>query len=541
MNEVGATAWAGLGLFFVGLRMISSHMRHFAGEGLRSLLSRTLGKPLAPHGAGLLLGALTQSTAAVTFIASGLLASRTLTMSRALPLLSWANVGTSVLVLLAAVNIKVMVLLLLGLVGLAFFMGAEQSDRYRHGTLALLGLGLLLFGLNMLKGSVASLENEPWMREFVAFAGSGFLIALVASFVIAVAVQSSSIVAVLALPLVNHGLLGIDQVMLMIYGASVGSGFALVLASSGMEGSARQLSLTLAVLRGLTASLLLTAFFLERDVGVPLVLALLRHLSDSPATQCALAYLLFQLVLVLVGEVMSKWLLAFAARTAPISPDEALMKPHYLFEEATSDPATALALVELEYNRLVTFLPDFLEDLRADDERSGTAAPLKLRCAASESIARDIDSFLGTTVRANPDTSDIEKVFSARARLNTLQALHSALMQYAVHLIAIPPHQRPRLADYMTEGLHAILMVAADSVSDDSGESQETLLLLTEERSALMERVREEWLGGYADPGGREAMLSATLTFERIIWLLRHLSPAGMVPTSGEVSAERSG
>ena len=108
-------------------------------------------------------------------------------MSRALPLLSWANVGTSALALLAAVNIKVMVLLLLGLVGLAFFMGAEQSDRYRHGTLALLGLGRLLFGLNMLKGSVASLENEPWMREFFAFAGSGFLIAWVASFVIAVA------------------------------------------------------------------------------------------------------------------------------------------------------------------------------------------------------------------------------------------------------------------------------------------------------------------------------------------------------------------
>lgn len=238
MNGAGINAWAGLGLFFVGLRMISAHMRHFAGGGLRALLSRTLGKTAAPECAGVALGALTQSTAAVTFITSGLLASRTLPMPRALRMVSWANVGTSALVLLAAIHIHSMVLVLLGLVGFGFFMGTEQSDKYRHATYALLGLGLLLFGLTMLKDSVGVLENEPWMREFVAFAGSGILVALVSSFVVAVAVQSSSIVTVLALPLVSQDLIGLDQALLMIYGASVGSGFALLLASSGMDGDA---------------------------------------------------------------------------------------------------------------------------------------------------------------------------------------------------------------------------------------------------------------------------------------------------------------
>jgi hypothetical protein len=49
MTGAGINAWAGLGLFFVGLRMISAHMRHFAGGGLRALLSRTLGKTAAPN------------------------------------------------------------------------------------------------------------------------------------------------------------------------------------------------------------------------------------------------------------------------------------------------------------------------------------------------------------------------------------------------------------------------------------------------------------------------------------------------------------
>jgi hypothetical protein len=91
----------------------------------------------------------------------------------------------------------------------------------------------------------------------------------------------------------------------------------------------------------------------------------------------------------------------------------------------------------------------------------------------------------------------------------------------------------------MIEGLHAILMVAAEAASDESGFAQDMLYILTEERSALMERVREELLGGSANIAGREALLSATLTFERIIWLLRRLSPPPANPAqeSGDSAA----
>jgi phosphate:Na+ symporter len=525
MNELGATAWAGLGLFFVGMRMISVHVRQLGGGSLHAFMVRSLGRPMAPQSAGLLFGALTQSTGAVTFVTSGLVAAGALTMARALPMLSWANVGTSALVLLAAVNIHSMVLLLLGIVGLTFFLGLEQSERYRHVVFALLGLGLLLFGLTMLKGSIAALGNDPWMREFVEFSGSGVAISLVAGFVIAVAVQSSSIVTVLALPLVHEGLLSLDQTVLMIYGASVGSGFAVLLLASGMEGTSRQLSLCQAVLRALTALVLLPLFFVEQGTHLPLVLALLRSVSDDPATQCAVAYLLFQAVLVLTSRVAARWLLGMASKLAPPSLEEVLMKPHYLFEEATGDPATALALVALEHRRLVSLLPEFLEDLRPEEERSPHAASLTLRAAASEAIAAEMDRFLSATIRANPDMADIDRVFAARSRLQTLRPLQSALNQFSSELIKVPAAERPPFAAQMVEGLHAILMVAADTAADDSADAVEMLLLLTEERSSLMEQVRAELLGGGASIGGRESLLSATLTFERIVWLLHRLAP----------------
>jgi phosphate:Na+ symporter len=524
MNEAGLAAWAGLGLFFAGMRMLSTHMRQFTGGAVRSLLTRMLNRPIAPHCSGLIFGALTQSMSAVTFITSGLVASGAMSIARALPMLAWANVGTAALVLLAALNIHAAVLVLLGLVGLAFFLGLDQSNRYRHATLGLLGLGLLMFGLTMLKSSVASIGSDPWTREFIEFAGSGVAIALVSGFVIAVALQSSSIVTVLALPLVHEGLIDLDQTVLMIYGANVGSGFAVMLAASGMAGSGRLISLVQVMLRVLAAAVLLPLFFIERETGAPLVLSFLRLLSSSAATQCALAYTLFQIVLVLSSQVTAKGLIALGARWAPPSLEEALMKPHYLFQEAVNDPATALAMVELEHKRLLTFLPDFLEDLRPEEERSRTAHPLNLRSAASAAIANEIDLFLGATLRANPDMAELANVFSARTRLQTLQPLQIALTQFASGLLVVAPEERPEFAALMVEGLHSILMVAADCATDDSGDSQELLFILTEERSALMDQIREELLGSSTTQmAGREALLSATLTFERIIWLLRRL------------------
>ena len=238
----GAAAWAGLGLFFIGMRLIGSHLQQLGGGSLRALLARTLGRPLVPQLAGFVSGALTQSTSAVTFIAAGLVSARTTTVVGALPLLAWANVGTSVLVLLAGLNVKALVYYLLGAVGMAFFAGVEQREKGRHALLALLGLGLLLLGLSLLKGSVADLRANPWVHEFLEFAGSAEVVSLLVGFIIATAVQSSSIVTVLALPLVHENLLGLPQVTLMIYGASIGSGFAVLLLAQGMEGASRQLA-----------------------------------------------------------------------------------------------------------------------------------------------------------------------------------------------------------------------------------------------------------------------------------------------------------
>lgn len=522
----GAAAWAGLGLFFIGMRLIGSHLQQLGGGSLRALLARTLGRPLVPQLAGFVSGALTQSTSAVTFIAAGLVSARTTTVVGALPLLAWANVGTSVLVLLAGLNVKALVYYLLGAVGMAFFAGVEQREKGRHALLALLGLGLLLLGLSLLKGSVADLRANPWVHEFLEFAGSAEVVSLLVGFIIATAVQSSSIVTVLALPLVHENLLGLPQVTLMIYGASIGSGFAVLLLAQGMEGASRQLALCQVGLRVVAATVLLPMFAVESLTGLPLVMAGVSELSANVPTQCGLIYLTFQVTVSGAAALGGPWLCKMAAQLSPEDKADSQLKPAYLFDEGTRDPATALTLAQLEYRRLVGFLPEYVEELRDEEERTPGYLPFAQRTAVNTAVASEIVSFLGATQHLHPDMTDVDRLYGLRGQVLGLQTLQNTLAEFVTHMGSVPLAERPALALHMVEGLHMLLGLAGEALDEGeaAADSREMLAGMTGERGALMERVRKELLGGAQNLSGREALLSATLLFERLLWLLRRLT-----------------
>jgi phosphate:Na+ symporter len=519
------------------MRQVGAHLQQLGGGPLRELIARTLSRRGVPQLAGLISGALTQSTSAVTFIAAGLVSAGAATVFGTLPLLAWANVGTSALVLLAAIDLRTLVFYVFGALGLAFFTGMEQRERYRHVLLALLGLALLLFGLSLLKGSVADLRDDPWIQEFLEFSGSAPAIAFLFGFILATGVQSSSIVTVLTLPLVNEGLLNLDQVTLMIYGASLGSGFAVLLLASGLEGAPRQLALCQAGLRGFASIILLPVYAVEISTGTPLVLAAVRHLSASAATQCGLVYLAFQLTVSGVATASGRWLAAQAVRLSPPPVRDSQFAPKFLFDEGVNDPETALALVRLEQHRLVSHLPEYLEFLRPEEERPPEALPLALRGDINAAVAGEVVSFLSATLRANPDMSGVERLFDARSKALALQSLQDTLLEFATELGTVPEEERPPLAMHMVEGLHMLLGLAADASPNAMGvqdeDAKEMLYRMTAERGGLMDRVRKELLGGAQSFSGREALLSTTLLFERLLWLLRQ----GALPNSTIVHA----
>jgi phosphate:Na+ symporter len=532
---------AGFGLFFVGIRLIGDHMQQMATRRVRQYLGRAMLRPGVAPLAGFGLGALVQSTSGVTFITMSLLTSGLLAMTPAMSILAWSNVGTSVLVMLATIDLKTMALYLLGLIGLSYFQGYDKRPGTKHVVTASLGVALLFLGLSLVKDGMADVRGDPWVEEFVLFASESGVIALLVGLVTAVAAQSSATVTILALPLVNAGILHEPQMTLIVYGASVGSGLAVMLLSSNLDGTARQLGLYQSCLKLLAAAVFVPLHYVEQWWHVPLVEAAANGLAKAPATRIALVYLAFQIGAALLGALLRGPLTRTLEALSPPTEEETLMRPRYLFDEAVADPDTALALVEREQVRLMTALPAYLDGVRPESERSAQALPLATRHAASTAVAGETDVFLSEVVEANPGYDGVERIFDARSRLHTLQALQNCLWDFSRHASSLPDPSTHSLGANLVESLHLLLTMVAEV--SQTGDSDDRALLedLTSDRSDMMDGLRKQLIGEAATASVRESLLVATMLFERAVWLMRdlripasHASPAHAMGDAAE-------
>jgi len=84
MNILG-DIFAGLGLFFIGIKLISANLKQMSGGAFRRLIAGATRYPLAAGGLGVLGGAITQSTNAMTFIVISMVTSGVAELRKALP------------------------------------------------------------------------------------------------------------------------------------------------------------------------------------------------------------------------------------------------------------------------------------------------------------------------------------------------------------------------------------------------------------------------------------------------------------------------
>jgi phosphate:Na+ symporter len=516
-----------MGLLFTGLRMVGAEVQHLAGGRARAWIAASLDRPAAPQLVGVLSGAVTQSAGAVTFAAGGLVSAGAATLGQALPLLPWSSVGTSLLVLAAAIDLRLMAFLLFGGVGIALLLRIDRHAGLRPALFALLGLALLLFGVGLLKTAIAGLKDDPPVVAALVFAGGSFGLAFLLGLVSGGLLQSAQVATVLLLPLVQAGLLGLAPVAAVIYGASLGTGLGRFLVAGGVDLSGRRLTLAGVLVRAVGTMLLVILYWVEVRAGVPLMLGLVSAVTANVALQAGLVYLASQVVIALVGEVAGLRITTWVGQRLPdpAAAEPLELRPAHLPGGEVRDPAGALMLCRLEYFRLASFLPHYLDDLLAPEERSAGSFGLARRHAASTTILGALERFLTAALRAEPSAGDLEALVRLRTRLALLRALQGALHGFAQDVAALPAAERPARVERMVQGLHAVLEVAAEGLGARASEDdRQTLRKITGERGALMEQVRQSLLGQAGLVGNADRLVDATLHFEKCLWLLRRLA-----------------
>ena len=239
--EILITIFAGLGLFFTGIRLIGHNLKQMTGRRLRALVGKAVADNRSATLYGLAAGAVMQSVNAVIFLLSTLVSTGVITTRQALPLINWANLGTSMIVLVAAVNLHLAVLMMVGLTGVAYYLRLDQSARYRHLVGLLLGLGLLFLGIDFIKTGAAPLKYAAWMQDLLKPTAQSVSLGFLLGVAVTLVAQSSSTVSVVAMTLAAAGVLDVAHGSAVVMGAGLASGISAWLLGHNLPGSARQL------------------------------------------------------------------------------------------------------------------------------------------------------------------------------------------------------------------------------------------------------------------------------------------------------------
>lgn len=518
--DIFSSIFAGLGLFFIGIRLISSNFKQMAGRRMRTLIAKALSGNGSVALLGLLAGAIIQSLNAVTFVMVALVTAGAIDKKRAFPVISWANLGTSLLIIIAALNMHWMILMLIGITGIAYYLNLDQSTRYRHLVGAVLGLGLLFLGIDYIKAGSAILKHTSWLKDYMLIAGHYPILSFVVGTAVTTLVQSSPTVTVVAMAMTAAGLLPFDSGAMIVLGAGLGSGIATFTMAGKLKGSARQLVLFQVALKCLGVIVMLLLFAANWLSGLALIETGMEHAGLPPSAQLAAIYIVLQIVSDLTMRVLHTPMLHMLERLAPPSVEEALGRPHFIHDEALVEPETALFLADKEQQRLLASLPTYLDQLR--EEATVDSPSAQTRLAAEREIVHLCDQFLTELADRNHSRQVLEQTIVLRDRNQLLRNLQESLaeLNLAVCEDARAGEVRILLCN-LVESLHMMLETLAEVAESNDANDLDMLRMLTHDRSELMDSIRRRTQSDGIPAETQQSVFSATALFERCVWLLR--------------------
>ena len=267
MIELFGGIVGGLGLFIVGMWLLTENLKTLASRRLRRTASRWTANRFSALLWGALAGGITQSMSALTFIVVSILRSGLITTKGALALILGGCVGVTVLVLIVTFDIKVVSLYVLGVAGVV--VTSDRMSRYRPMAASFLGGAMIILGLVLLKDAAAPLAHQPWFRDMLEGTGDSLFLAFLAAALLTSIVQSSSAVCVFGISLATVDVLSIDQAIMVIYGSLIGSSVILYLLSANLTGRSRQVAMYMVFYNVLVCAVVVPLYYVRAPFRYP--------------------------------------------------------------------------------------------------------------------------------------------------------------------------------------------------------------------------------------------------------------------------------
>ena len=245
--------FGGLCLFLFGMNIMGEALERRAGNSLQSILGKLTTGKLAGLLTGLGVTAVIQSSSATTVMVVGFVNSGLMSLAQAINVIMGANIGTTVTAWLLSLTgiegsvwyiemLKPMVWTpILAVVGVVCYMFLKSNKKKDTG-LIMLGFATLMYGMDIMSGSVSTLGDEVWFQElFLLF--SNPVLAMVAGAVLTAVIQSSSASVGILQVLSGTGRVSLGAAIPIIMGQNIGTCITALMSSVGTNKNARRAAL----------------------------------------------------------------------------------------------------------------------------------------------------------------------------------------------------------------------------------------------------------------------------------------------------------
>lgn len=246
-NFLTATqALGGLGLFLLGMIIMTEGLRELAGDAIRSALMRFTSSPASGAVTGAVSTAILQSSSATTVAAVGFVGAGLMTFTSSLGIIFGANIGTTItgwLVALVGFKLKLgtimLPLILVGAMMRLFATGKARSAGY-----AIAGFGLIFVAITMMQTSMQGLQGIITPEMLPPDSITGRIEIVLLGVIATVITQSSSAGVAATMTALYAGAISFEQSLALVIGMDIGTTVTAIMASIGGTIGARRTGLS---------------------------------------------------------------------------------------------------------------------------------------------------------------------------------------------------------------------------------------------------------------------------------------------------------
>lgn len=344
--------------------MVKNGFTRAYATSLRKVIAENTNNRFKAFLSGLAVTAVLQSSTATALVVSSFASKKMIGTLAGLSVMIGADISTTLVAQILTFDLSWLMPVLL-LVGVVMHSRYEHKGRKKHLARALIGLGLILLSLSMIKQSALPLGTSDTLPLILHPLEKEPLLALLVAALMTWLLHSSLAAVLIIASLASGNLISMHLGLLLVLGANLGGAIIPFVMTYKLGAEAKRITTGNLIMR--VSSIVIILPF------VPLIMEAFQGLDVAQSREIVNFHTFFNVMLAVIFLPFVKPLSALCERLNPVSDNESdpELKPLYLDESALDSPTIALACAARETLRVAGIVEQMFVDsmtaLKKDD------------------------------------------------------------------------------------------------------------------------------------------------------------------------------